>query len=57
MRKFIDERYIYPISEEELLKEYNVFKEEESRELTFPQYIDSCLSINNGTLTEIKESV
>ena len=52
MRKFIDERDPNKIiTEEELRQEYT----ETEMELTFPQYVEMCLSRNGGTLTEVKE--
>ena len=56
MRYFHDTESRESISETELLEEFVKLSQENPTEygsITFGQYINNCLTINNGTLEEI----
>lgn len=56
MRFFFDTETREIISESELLEEFLRLAEENPSEygnITFGQYLNNCLTINNGTLEEI----
>lgn len=56
MRYFFDTESREIISESELLEEFLRLAEENPSEyenITFGQYFNNCLTINNGTLVEV----
>lgn len=56
MRYFHDIESIRIVSETELLQEFIKLSQENPTEygnMTFGQYLNNCLTINNGTLQEI----
>lgn len=56
MREFFDTESRQFISETELLQEFIKLSQENPTEygnITFGQYLNNCLTINNGTLTEV----
>jgi hypothetical protein len=56
MRYFHDTESIRIVSETELLQEFIQLSQESPNEyenMTFGQYLNNCLTINNGTLQEI----
>lgn len=56
MRYFFDTESRKIISESELLEEFLRLAEENPSEygdITFGQYLNNCMVINNGTLTEV----
>lgn len=56
MRYFHDTESIRIVSETELLQEFIQLSQENPTEygnMTFGQYLNNCLVINNGTLVEV----
>lgn len=56
MRDFFDTEHRQFITETELLEEFVRLSQENPTEydgVTFGQYLNNCLTINNGTLEEI----
>ena len=55
MQKFHDIESGEIITEEQLLKEFNILKSEQPAEYnyTFPEFIMNCLTSNNGTLEKV----
>lgn len=54
-RLFIDNETGEILTESELLKEFNELKATEQTDAeTFAEYINNCMSYNNGTLDEIE---
>ena len=55
MRVFFDIETAQMITDRELLEEYFLLQKGDPSymEITFEQYINNCLTINNGTLEEV----